>query len=371
MTNVLLTGTRHCRCMLQTQLVFDPHSEVFFNDPFDTYRRMREEAPVYHNAHYDFYALSRHADVAAALKDFRTYSSAAGVDLQTIQSGIKPPVASVTTTDPPEHGPLRSVINKLFTPRAIESRRQLVADQIERHLAAVGTQFDVVQDFSALFPAEVIAQLLGVPVEFRQQIRQCVEASLHREPGHIEMTDAAVQILMTTMAMYGEVARQRRVNPADDMLSALAAAEIGLSDMEIAVFATTLGSAGAETVTKLIGNAAVTFWRHPEQWCRLLDDRSKIPAAVEELLRYDGPAHYVLRVSTTDVHLHGTRIPAGKPVYLLLGSANRDPGAFTDPDVFDIERNRVQAQPLGLGHGIHSCLGAALARLESTMALAA
>jgi cytochrome P450 len=355
--------------MMKTKLVFDPYSADFFTDPFDTYRRMREEAPVYYNETYDFYALSRHEDVAAALKDFRTYSSGWGSDLEMIRSAEKPPVPSVIFMDPPEHRHMRSLINKVFTRHAIRAQRDLVAEQIDRHLSAVGAEFDVVQDFSALFPVEVISRMLGVPAEHRRLVRHCVDESLHREPGRIEMTETGVEAVTDAMLMYSEVARQRRSHPEDDMISALAAAETGLNDLEIAMFAATLGGAGAETVTKLLGNAAVTLWRHPDQWQTLFEDRTKVPIAVEELLRYDGPTQYVARKCLREVHLHGTTVPAGKPVLLVLGSANRDPEAFSDPDTFDIERDRSQAQPLGLGYGVHSCLGAALARMEATMAL--
>ena len=138
-----------------------------------------------------------------------------------------------------------------------------------------------------------------------------------------------------------------------------------LDDIEIAGFATLLGGAGAETVTKLVGNAPVVFARNPEQWQKLLDDRSKIPAAVEELLRYEAPSQYQVRRSMKDVYLHGVTIPAGKPMFLINGAANRDPEAWTDPDKFDIDRDRTEAQNMGFGYGIHSCLGAALARMES------
>jgi cytochrome P450 len=142
-----------------------------------------------------------------------------------------------------------------------------------------------------------------------------------------------------------------------------------LDDVEITGFASLLGGAGAETVTKLIGNAVVTFARNPDQWQKLLDDRTRIPAAVEELLRFEAPAQYVVRYSLKDATVHGVTIPAGKPVLLVAGSANRDEAAFTDPDVFDIDRDRSEAQNIGLGYGLHSCLGAALARMESAIAL--
>jgi cytochrome P450 len=161
------------------------------------------------------------------------------------------------------------------------------------------------------------------------------------------------------------------------MISRLIAADIAaedgrtrqLDDIEITGFVTLLGGAGAETVTKLIGAAMVTFAKNPDQWRKLIDDRSKIPAAVEEILRYDGPVHYNVRFTMKDAPLHGTTIPAGKPVFLMKAAANRDPRAFTDAHVFDIDRDRTEAQNLGFGYGIHSCLGAALARMEATIAL--
>jgi cytochrome P450 len=176
--------------------------------------------------------------------------------------------------------------------------------------------------------------------------------------------------------MYYNIIQDRRADPQADMISDLIAVEIErdgttakLDDIEIAGFASMLGGAGAETVTKLLGNAVVTFAEHPDQWQMLLHDRSKIPAAVEELLRWESPAQYLVRYSLKDIELHGITIPAANPVLLCVGSANRDERAFTDADVFDIDRDRTEAQNIGLGYGVHSCLGAALARMESVIAL--
>ena len=365
--------------MTATQLVFDPFSEEFFTDPYPTYRRMREEAPVYYSEEYDFYALTRHEDVAAAFKDYETYSSARGIELSMIKKGGVPPESkSMIFMDPPEHRRMRSLVNKVFTPRAITALKDTVTELIEYHLAQVDTrQFDVVADFSALFPVEVISTVLGVPAEHRQQIRHWVDTSLHREPGQIEMDEANWEAVHQTGAFYYNLIQERRKQPQDDMISGLIAAEVErdsggatqLDDIEITGFATLLGGAGAETVTKLVGNAIVQFARNPDQWQRLLDDRSKVPAAVEEVLRFEAPTQYNVRYSLKDAHLHGVTIPAGNPVFLLGGSANRDSDAFTDADKFDIDRDRTQAQNLGFGYGVHSCLGAALARLESAAAL--
>ncbi|WP_454793735.1 cytochrome P450 [Mycolicibacterium lutetiense] len=365
--------------MLTTaQVVFDPFSADFFNGPYETYRRMREEAPVYRSADYDFYALTRHEDVAAAFKDFDTYSSAYGVDLGMVRTGQKVPAKMIISLDPPEHRHMRSLVNKVFTPRAITALRGMVEGQIERYLSTVDPDgFDVVSDFSAFFPVEIITAMLGVPVEYRQQVRLWIDEHLHREPGQIDMSEAGIEAMAQAWLMYYNLIKQRRAEPRDDMISRLIAAEIEreegavtrLRNSEIAGFATLLGGAGAETVTKLVGAAVVMFGRHPDQWQRLREDRSKIPAAIEELLRFEAPAQYNVRRSQRDVLLHGVTIPEGKPVFLVGGSANRDPDAWTDPDVFDIDRDRTEAQNLGFGYGIHSCLGAALARLECGIAL--
>lgn len=363
--------------MTKADVVFDPFSEEYFDNPFDIYRRMREEAPLYYNADEDFYALTRHEDVAAALKDFETYSSTRGCDLAMVRAGSAPQ-KMIIFMDPPDHRHMRSLLNKAFTPRAIQSQRDTVIEQVERFLDAVDPDgFDVVQDFSGPFPVEVITRMAGVPDEYRQQVRHWIDTSLHREPGQIETSEAGIQASIETATYYYGLIQERRADPQDDMISRLIAAEMPgedgqmrrLDDIEITGFATLLGAAGAETVTKLIGNAMVIFARQPDQWQKLLDDRSKVPAAVEELLRYEGPVQYNVRYTLKEAQVAGGTIPAGKPVFLISASANRDPEAFTDPDVFDIDRDLTQAQHLGLGYGIHSCLGAALARMESAIAL--
>ncbi|OBJ60439.1 cytochrome P450 [Mycobacterium sp. 1423905.2] len=364
--------------MTDTKVVFDPFSQDFFNGAWDTYRRMQEETPVYYSEEYDFYALTRHADVAAGLKNFETYSSAFGIDLSMVRSGKPPEQRAIIFMDPPDHRHMRSLLNKVFTPRAIQSQREMVIEKIDKYLSKVNPErFDVVQEFSAPFPVEVITTMLGVPEKHAQQVRHWIDESLHREPGQVEPGEKGMEANIATGMLYYELLQQRRAEPSDDLFTKLIEAEIEredgqktkLDDIEIAGFATLLGGAGAETVTKLVGNAPVVFARFPEQWQKLLDDRSKIPAAVEELLRYEAPSQYQVRCSTRDVELHGVTIPAGKPVFLINGAANRDPEAWTNPDEFDIDRDRHEALNLSFGYGIHSCLGAALARMESVIAL--
>ncbi len=359
------------------RVTFDPFSDEYFNDPYEIYLRMQDEAPVYYNEEYDFYALTRHADVAAALKDHETYSSSKGCDLSMVRSK-EGPQKSIIFMDPPEHRVFRSLVNKAFTPRAIEAQRQTVEEQIDRFLSQVNPdRFDVVADFSGPFPVEVITRMAGVPEEYRQMVRHWIDTSLTREPGNIGYTEAGMAAAIESGVYYYKLAQERRANPQDDMISRLIAAEVpddhggtrSLDDIEIAGFTSLLGGAGAETVTKLLGSSIVTFAKNPDQWQQLLDDRSKIPAAVEEMLRYDGPVHYNVRFTLREAQLHDTTIPAGKPVFLMKAAANRDPRAFTNAGIFDINRDRSEAQNLGFGYGIHSCLGAALARMETQVAL--
>lgn len=363
--------------MTKPHVVFDPFSAEFFNDPADVYRRLREEAPLYYNEDEDYYVLTRHADVAAAFKDHESFSSARGCDLAMVRSGDVPS-KSIIFMDPPDHRAMRSLLNKAFTPRAVQSQRESIVEVIDKYLGDIDSdEFDLVQDFSGPFPIEVIARMAGVPEEFRQQVRHWVDESLHREPGEIAMGEKAMQATIDSGVYYYQLVQERRAQPQDDMISRLIAAEIPgddgemrkLDDVEITGFAVLLGGAGAETVTKLVGTAGVIFARHPEQWQRLRENRDLVPAAVEELLRYEGPVQYNVRYTIKDAQLPSGIIPAGKPVFVCGAAGNRDPEAFTDADTFDIDRDRTEAQNLGLGYGIHSCLGAALARLESTIAL--
>jgi cytochrome P450 len=365
--------------MAQSTLVFDPFAQEFFDDPYETYRWMRAEAPVYYSEQHDFYALTRHADVAAAFKDYETYSSAYGVDLSMVRAGGPPiDIRILQFMDPPDHRQMRSLLNRMFTPRAIQTQRSRITAIIDKHLDAIdGDEFDIVSQFTALFPVEVITTMLGIPEEHVQKVRLWTDAVMHREPGQIDIDEVGAQAITEQMVCYQECVQQHRAQPRDDLFTLLIEAELdagngektALSDMDIMGFASQLGGAGAETVTKLLASAVYLFARHFEQWAKLIDDPDQIPAAVEELLRYDNPVQYDVRRSMRDVTVGGMTIPAGKPVFLMLASANRDPEAWTDADVFDIERNRTEAQNLGLGYGIHSCLGAALARMESTIAL--
>jgi cytochrome P450 len=356
---------------------FDPFSDDFFNAPFNTYRRLRDEAPVYHNEKYGFWALSRYEDVEPALKDFETYSSARGVTLDMYLAEpdpTQPPM--IIMMDPPDHTVMRKLVNKVFTPRAIADLEGMIRRKVTDVAGALdGIAFDVVADFGAIFPVEIISTMLGVPAEDRQQVRLWTDKQLERSLGDFHLPPEGAEAAEAITTFYYELVCERRANPQDDMISRLTQVDVvrgdsvaKLTDLEIAAFAMMLGGAGAETVVKLVGNAAVTFAENPEQWRKLREDRSKIAAAFEELLRYEAPSQYQLRYSTRDVTLHGATIPADSIVMLINGSATRDERAFADADRFDIDR-KPSGHNLNFGYGVHSCLGAALARMEGRIAL--
>jgi cytochrome P450 len=358
---------------------FDPLSDDYFNDPTEIYRRLRDEAPVYFSERYGFYALSRFADVLAAHRDWEGFSSAHGIELFTFSKDPEEIAAfrSIIMMDPPEHDRFRALVSRVFTPRAVAALEPMIREVIGGYLDQVGdaSEFDAVADFSAPFPVEVIARLLGVPEGERQQIRHWLDLSLHREPGQVEPSPENEAAVLESGAYFYELTTEKRRNPGDDMLSRLTqvtvdrgdGTETGLDDVEITGFVTLLGGAGAETVTKLVGNAVMLFWQHPDQWQKIVDDRDKIPWAVDEILRYLPPSQYQGRYCVEERELESGTVPAGHPVLLITGAATRDPRAFERADEFDIER-----QPgitIGFGHGVHSCLGAALARMESQVAL--
>jgi cytochrome P450 len=365
--------------MKTTAVEFDPFSDEYFDDPTEVYRRLRDEAPVYFSERYGFYALSRFADVVAAHRDWQGFSSAHGVDLSTLSrdEAMIRGFRSIIMMDPPEHTRFRALVSRVFTPRSIAALEPMIREVVTSFLEPLQDldEFDAVADFSAPFPVEVISRMLGVPEGERQQIRHWLDLSLHRERGQMDPTPAGIEASMESGAYYYALVAEKREHAGDDMLSRLTQVTVdrgdgvqtGLDDAEIAGFAGLLGGAGAETVTKLVGNAVVLFHRHPDQWQRILEDRSLVPAAVDEILRLLPPSQYQGRFSVEDRQFEGGTIPAGHPVLLVTGAATRDPRAFDRPGDFVIDRPPSVA--IGLGHGVHSCLGAALARMESRIAI--
>jgi cytochrome P450 len=355
---------------------WDPFDIEIDRDPQQAWRRLRDEAPVYRNDTYDFWALSRFDDVEAAHRDPVTYSSAHGTVLE-IMSSAEMRTEQLIFIDPPEHTALRALVSRAFTPRrvsALEDRiRELSAEFLDPQMDK--PSFDYVQDFAARLPAQVIASLLGVPVADRDEVRHHIDLIFHIEPGVGMINDVSLNAALWLNRYLAEQLKSRRETPVDDMLGDLVRAEITdetgvrrkLTLEESTAFATLLISAGTETVAKLLGWAAVVLDAHPDQRAELAKDPSLIAAAVEELLRYEAPSPVQGRWTTRDVELHGTHIPVDSKVLLLTGSAGRDERKFPDADRFDI--HRPIDHHVSFGYGIHFCLGAALARLEGRVGL--
>jgi cytochrome P450 len=357
---------------MATAVEFNPLSADYFDDPYDTYRRLRDEAPVYHNERMGFYALSRFADVVVAHRDWQTFTSTHGLTLDQL-TGVTPVYPSLIMMDPPEHDRLRKLVGRAFTPRSAEKWEPIVRGVIRSYLDPLTGEpdIDLVEQFSAPFPCDVISTILGVPRSERERFRHNTDVMLSREPDNPNPTPEGIQGAIENQAMLLALIAEKRQRPADDMITHLIQSEVEdgeggtfrMDDEEIAGFASLLASAGSETVTKLVGNGVVLFHRNPDQWQKVLDDPAAIPGAVEEIMRYWAPSQYQGRFSAKDSEWEGGTIPAGNPVFLLTGAANRDEREFADPDRFDVDRK--QSVSISLGHGVHACLGAYLARLES------
>ena len=354
----------------------NPFSYAFHEDPYPTYRWLRENAPVYRNEELDFYALSRYRDVLDASVDHETYSSAKGTVLEMDPQMVEA-VPIILFMDPPRQTRLRRLVSQAFTPRRIGALEPTIRSFAVRFLDRIVEQgsCDYVRDFAALLPIEVISTMIGAPPEDRTHIRELTDVSLGRDADSPQVPPAAITASAELFQYFSGLIAERRRQPRDDMASLLSRAEIEnergekerLSDVEIVAFCNLLAGAGNETVTKLLGNAIVLLSRHSDQRRRLVADPGRIPDAVEEILRYWPPSQYQGRTLTRDVHLHGQSMPEGARVILLTGSACRDEREYENADRFDIDRKIPIA--LGFGHGAHKCLGASLARLESRISL--
>lgn len=357
-------------------LYWDPFDTEIDANPYAVWRRMRDEAPVYRNDPYDFWALSRFDDVEAAHKDPPTFSSAHGTVLELMGSGQMPRNMMIFL-DPPEHGRLRTLVSRAFTPRRIDGLephiRELCARLLDPHTGGHG--FDFVQDFGAQLPSMVISELLGVPDDQREEVRHAIDDTFHIEPGVGMINDFAFEARIRLWEHLRAIIDDRRANPRDDLITDLVQAEMEdedgstrrLTDEECNGFVNLLVSAGTETVARLLGWAATILDRHPDQRAELAADAGLLPNAVEELLRYEAPSPVQGRWTTREVELHGTTIPPESKVLLLTGSAGRDERKYPDAERFDI--HRTFDHHVSFGYGIHFCIGAALARMEGRIAL--
>jgi cytochrome P450 len=357
-----------------TDLYYDPYDIDIDADPYPVFGRLREEAPLYYNERYDFYAVSRFEDVERGLADARRYPSGRGAILELIKANTEMPPGTVIFEDPPVHTIHRSLLSRVFTPRRVAALEPKIREFCARSLDPLvgGGGFDFVADLGAQMPMRVIGMLFGIPEEDQEAIRDRADATLRTEAGqpmHVSQTPTFGS------DMFAEYIDWRVEHPGDDLMTELLQAEFEdetgtirrLTRDEALLYTTVVAGAGNETTTRLIGWAGKVLAEHPDQRRQLVEDRSLIPGAIEELLRYEPPAPHIARYVPEEVELYDRLVPAGSAMLFLVGAANRDDRHFRHPDRFDIRRE--SAKHLTFGYGIHFCIGAALARLEGRVAL--
>jgi cytochrome P450 len=354
---------------------YDPFDFEIDTDPYPVWKRLREERPLYYNERYDFHALSRFDDVERALVDWRTYSSAKGTVLELIKSGMDIPPGSIIFEDPPDHDLHRGLLSRVFTPRKMGAIEPKVREFCARCLdPLVGTGgFDFIHDLGAQMPMRTIGMLLGIPEQDQEELRDRIDEGLRLREG--TMPDPAAQETRDQSNAFAEYIDWRAEHPSDDLMTELLLAEYDdaggdrrrLTRDEVLAYVNLLAAAGNETTTRLIGWTGKVLAENPDQRRELVEDRSLVPKAIEELLRFEPPSPVQARYVTSDVEHHGQVVPEGSAILLLNASGNRDERKFADPDRFDIHR-RIDHH-LAFGYGTHFCLGAALARLEGRIAL--
>ena len=361
-----------------SDLGLDPYDYDFHEDPYPSYRRLRDEAPLYRNDELKFWALSRHGDVLQGFRNSTTLSNKYGVSLDPIsRSSDAHKVMSFLALDDPAHLRLRTLVSKGFTPRRIRELEARVTEIAVAHLDAAlqagssGAPFDFVDEFAGKLPMDVISELMGVPGPDRARIRALADGVMHRDEGVADVPVSAMQASADLMVYYADMVAQRRKQPSDDLTSALLEAEIDgdrLTDEEIMAFLFLMVVAGNETTTKLLANAAYWGARNPDQLAPVFDDHSEIPLWVEETLRYDTSSQILARTVSGELSLYDTTMREGDVLLLLPGSANRDDRVFEQPDEYRIGRE-IGSKLVSFGSGAHFCLGAHLARMEARVAL--
>ncbi|MCV7131037.1 cytochrome P450 [Mycolicibacterium vanbaalenii PYR-1] len=356
-------------------LYYDPYDQGIVADPYPTYARLRDEAPLYYNGRYDFWALSRHADVEKALQDWSTFSNSRSDILELIKSDFDMPKGVMMFEDPPEHTMLRGLMSRVFTPR----RMAEIEDQIRRYCVncldpLVGSDgFDVIAELAAMMPMRVIGMLLGIPESEQVSVRDANDANLRTRPG--APMKVADPDRIADGRIYSDYVEWRAANPSDDLMTALLNVEFTdeagvhrkLTRKEVLHYTQVVAGAGNETTGRLIGWLAKVLAEHPQQRREIVEDRSLLGRAVDETLRFEPTGPHVARYLARDFEYDGTTVPAGSAILLLFGAANRDERRYRNPDTFDIHRDNISH--LTFGKGLHYCLGANLARLEGRVAL--
>jgi len=353
---------------------YDPYDVEINADPYPTYARLREDAPIYHNEQYDFWALSRHEDVQKALVNWQVFSSSHGDLLDIVRADIKLPKGVVMWEDPPLHTTHRGILSRVFTPKRMAQLEDQVRAYCIRCLdPLVGSdRFDIITELASMLPMRVIGMLLGIPEQDQVVVRDKTDRDLRTRPGQ---PMKIVEEEVVTGELFADYIEWRSQHPSDDLMTILLNAQFedetgetrSLTRQEVLTYTSVLAGAGNETTGRLIGWLAKVLAEHPDQRRLVVEDRSLLQNVIEETLRFEPTGHANARYVTEDTDYYGTTLPAGSSVLLIMASANRDPRRFEDPDTYDILRKDLQH--LTFGYGLHFCLGTHLARLEGRVAL--
>jgi cytochrome P450 len=357
-----------------TDVYYDPYDFEIDTHPYAIWKRLRDEAPLYYNERYDFYAVSRFADVESMSKDWKLYSSRNGTTVEMIRADIRLPEGMFISEDPPGHEMHRNILSRAVTPRrvaALDGRiRELCAEYLDPFVGSSG--FDLATEFATNLPMRVIGALVGIPDEYLIDIRNQTHESARLQSG-----EAPEQVSLSGITdPYGPFLAYRRKNPADDFLTTLIDAEFTdvttgkerhLSDEEILTYVGMLNAAGNETTARLIAWLGKILAEYSQERAKIVADPALAGSAVEEALRFESPSPIQARTVMRDVEVHGQVVPEGSVMALLTGAANRDDRRFEDAENYVADR--TSDHHLAFGYGIHYCFGAALARIEGRIAL--
>jgi cytochrome P450 len=357
-----------------SNVYFDPFDLDLKANPYETYRRLRDEAPLYFNTEHEFFAVSRFEDVERVLTDQENYISSQGGTIDVIQAGIEMPPGLFINEDEPQHLKHRRLVSMLFTPKSMRAIEPQIREYCARTLDALADAdgFDFVRDIGAQVPMRVVGMLVGIPEGDQESLRDQFELSMHRPHGEDE--DPFSEIA-TFAAVFGEYVDWRAQHPSDDLMTQLMTMEFEdetgtrrcLTRDELLIYLILIASAGNDTTNRLIGWTGKVLADFPDQRHRLVDDRSLVTTAIEEVLRFEPPPYHIARTVARDVECHGETVPAGSLIIVLPGAANRDDRHFPNADTLDVRRKMTHI--LTFGYGAHHCLGAALARLEGRVVL--
>ena len=351
---------------------YNPYAFSVHEDPYAIYRRLRDEAPVFRNDDLRFWALSRFDDVHEAFRDHETFISSKGIALET-RTDHREGVAMMIETDPPEHTVLRKLVSRVFTGRKVAemegAARSIVTGYIDEFIA--DGKCDLVGDLTGPFPMDVISEVLGVPESDRADLRVYADKILIREDGSMDMPEEAAQGIFDILSYFSADLPHRRAGEGTGLFTDLAQVEIEgrrLTNDELVGFCLLFVVAGHETTTKMIANAIELLSRHPDQREEVVADPSVVPDVVEEVLRFHNSTQYMHRTLSRDLTLHGVDMAENDSVLLVIGAANHDEREY-GPTAEEFDIHRRPERHLSFGYGAHFCLGAALARMEGTVAL--